>query len=71
VNLSANEECTDEHLETLVSRCNKITALDVSGQFQYKIISVHFVSGIPLLTNNAITVELGDKELFGHPKIVP
>ena len=55
MNLSANEECTDEHLETLVSRCNKITALDVSG--------------IPLLANNAITVELGDKELFGHPRM--
>ena len=41
VSLSGNEELTDEHIETLVSRCNKITALDISG--------------IRFLTNNVIT----------------
>ena len=41
VSLAGNKELTDEHIETLVSRCNKITALDISG--------------IRFLTNNVIT----------------
>jgi hypothetical protein len=41
LSLAGNEEVTDEHIETLVSRCNKIIALEISD--------------MPLLTNNAIT----------------
>ena len=49
VSLAGNEELTDEHVETLVSRCNKITALDIGG--------------IQFLTNNAITSILNHLKL--------
>ena len=41
VSLAGNKELTDENIETLVSKCNKITSLDISG--------------IRFLTNNVIT----------------
>ena len=50
VSLPGNAEVTDEHIETLVRRCNKIIALDIGGygpRFKY--------CDISHLTNNAIT----------------
>ena len=41
VSFAGNKELTDENIETLVSKCNKITSLDISG--------------IRVLTNNVIT----------------
>ena len=49
LSLGGNDEVTDEHIETLVSRCNKITALDVGG--------------MSFLTNNAITSILNHLKL--------
>ena len=49
LSLGGNDEVTDEHIETLVSSCNKITALDVGG--------------MSFLTNNAITSILNHLKL--------
>jgi len=45
VSLPGNDQVTDEHIETLVTRCDKIIALDIGGSY-YDVSS---------LTNNAIT----------------
>ena len=51
VSLPGNDEVTDEHIETLVSRCNKITALDIGSGYGRRI----QYCDISCLTNNAIT----------------
>ena len=50
ISLQGNEQLTDEHIDTLVSRCKKIIALDIGGYGS----NLYFCD-ISRLTNNAIT----------------
>ena len=67
--LPGNEQVTDQHIETLVSRCTKITALDIGlGEMGY--------CDLSRLTNNAITsilnhlkTTLTELDITGCPNI--
>ena len=50
--------------------CQGIEVIDVYGKY-WKKWGCLFYDQILVPLPNISTVELGDKELFGHPKIVP